>query len=300
MAEAKTGNTLKKASSLAGTLLLWIAGTFLYAVGVVYFVTPMQITAGGMTGLGIIINHLFSFVPTGAVSFALNAPLFIIAWKLLGIRFIGDTIIATALQSLFIDLLTKYGSGIVLYDTKDKLLGAVFSGVLAGIGVGLVMLTGATTGGFGILARILRVKFRHISIGRMILFSDFAVVMLTGIVYKSINSILYSLVVIFLASLAIDYVIKGRSNSKMMLIMTTRPDEVTSDIISECGRGVSVIHAKGGYTQDEKDMLMCVVRPNEVAKVRKLIAKYDDNPFITITDSSEVLGHGFKSNKDTL
>ena len=204
-------------------------------------------------------------------------------------------------MSGFIDLMSIMGERFDwFFSGEEKLLGAIFGGIIAGAGLGTVFLGGATTGGLDILARLLKLKFPHFSVGRLILICDFAVVLLSGIVYKSIESILYSIIIVFLSSLAVDYIVAGRSHSKLLFILTDFHEEVTNDIIAICGRGVSVIPAKGGYTGKDKKLLMCVVRTHEVSRVRNVVSKYDENPFIIITDSSEVLGQGFKSHTDTL
>lgn len=292
---------LRAASRLAGDVLMWLIGVTLYSLSVTCFVGPLKLSSGGLTGLGIIVNHLLPVIPIGVFVFVCNVPLFLISWKVFGFKFIARTVIVTTVLSAELDiagvLAEKYGW---IYSGGDTLMGSVFGGVLAGAGLGIVFLAGATTGGMDILARLMRLKFPHISVGKLVLACDFAVVALTGIVYKSIDSILYSLIVIFLSSVALDYVVSGKSHSKMLMIMTSSPDEAVKDIIRECGRGVSILHAEGGYTREEKEMLLCVVRSHEVAHVRKIVEKYDPNPFIIITDSSEVLGQGFKAHDDTL
>lgn len=292
---------IKRVSTTASEWFMCIVGSFMYAAAVSLFVTPLKFAAGGLTGLGILVNYLIPYISTGVFVFAANIPLFIISWKKFGFRFIARTVFATALVSVFIDALStlgeKYGW---FFDGEEKLVGAIFGGIIAGAGLGIVFLGGATTGGLDILARLLKIKFPHFSVGRLILICDFAVVLLSGIVYKSVDSILYSIIIVFLSSLAVDYIVAGKSHSKLLFILTDFHEEVTKDIIAICGRGVSVIPAKGGYTGKDKKLLLCVVRTHEAARVRNVVAKYDENPFIIIADSSEVLGQGFKSHKETL
>lgn len=292
---------VKKITSSIPELLMCVLGALMYSVAVSLFVTPLKFAAGGVTGLGILVNFLVPYISTGMFVFIANIPLFIISWKKFGFHFIARTVFSTALVSVFIDLLAglgeKYGW---FFSGDEKLVGAIFGGIIAGAGLGIVFLGGATTGGLDILARLLRLKFPHLSVGKLILICDFIVVLLSGIVYKSVESILYSIIIIFLSSLAVDYIVAGKSHSKLLFIMTDYHEEVTKDIIALCGRGVSVIPAQGGYTGQDKKLLMCVVRTHEVSRVRKVVAKYDEKPFIIITDSSEVLGQGFKSHNDTL
>ena len=297
----RSKTNIKRITATVTELLMCIIGSFMYSAAVSLFVTPLKFAAGGVTGLGILVNYLVPFVPTGTFVFVANIPLFIVAWKKFGFRFIARTVFATALVSGFIDLLSYLGAEHGwFFDGEEKLVGAIFGGIIAGAGLGIVFLGGATTGGLDILARLLKLKFPHFSVGRLILICDFVVVLLSGIVYKSVESVLYSIIIVFLSSLAVDSVVAGRSHSKLLFIMTDYYEDVTRDIIAICGRGVSVIPAKGGYTGKDKNMLMCVVRTHEVARVRDVVAKYDEKPFIIIAEASEVLGQGFKSHNDTL
>lgn len=292
----------KKVRTLMADGVLLALGGFMYAVSVVCFVSPAQFVPGGLTTLAMIINYLVPLLPVGMLVFLLNVPLFIASWKTFGFKFIAKTLYCSLLVSIFIDLLTKLSEkyDFLLYNGGEKFLSAIFGGIVMGIGIGIVFLRGGTTGGTDILARLLRLKFPHLSVGKLVMMSDLAVVMLAGIVYRSIETVLFSLVVIFLNSLAVDYVISGKNHSKMLMILTRHHDEVKNDIMKTLDRGVSILKAKGGYTGEDKEMLLCVVRAHEVSEVRKIVAKYDDAPFIIITDSNEVLGEGFKSHKDTL
>lgn len=297
----RSKTNIKRITATATELLLCVVGSFMYSAAVSLFVTPLRFAAGGVTGLGILVNYLVPFISTGTFVFAANIPLFLVAWKKFGFRFIARTVFATALVSGFLDLISYLGARYGwFFDGEEKLVGAIFGGIIAGAGLGVVFLGGATTGGLDILARLLKLKFPHFSVGRLILMCDFVVVLLSGIVYKSAESVLYSIIIVFLSSLAVDYVVAGRSHSKLLFIMTDYYEDVTRDIIAICGRGVSVIPAKGGYTGKDKNMLMCVVRTHEVARVREVVAKYDEKPFIIVAESSEVLGQGFKSHNDTL
>ena len=281
--------------------LLCAVGTLLYAVGVVCFINPAQFVPGGLTTLGILVNHLFHFIPIGVFVFVMNVPLFIVSWKVFGFSFISKTIVSTGLLSLFIDVLSavseKHGW---LYTGDEKLVAALFGGMFLGVGLGIVFLRGSTTGGMDIVVRLLRRSFPHISVGKLVLLCDVTVILLAGLLYKSVNTVLYSFIVVLISSLAVDYVVGGRSTSKMMMIMTDKAPEIIRGITGTLGRGVSGINAVGGYTGENHKMLLCVVRAHEVTEIRKLVAQYDEHPFIIITDSGEVLGEGFKSYKDTL
>lgn len=290
-------NTKKKSVLDAVTdVLFWIAGTFLYSLSVQVFVAPNALAAGGVTGIATTVNYLFPVIPTGVLIFVCNIPLFIISWIVFGKNFILRTIIATAMNAVFMDLIPNF---IPAYE-GEKLISALFGGLLCGIGLGLVFRHGATTGGMDIAARLVRLKLPHISTGTMTLLLDFCVILFAGLCYKSVDSILYSVIVIFMSGKAMDYVIAGMGHGRMLMIVSEHPQEITNDITKETGRGVSVLPVQGGFTGEEKKMLLCVVRAHEVAKIRKIVRRYDEKPFIIITESSEVLGLGFKDHNETL
>lgn len=292
----------KRVGMLALDIMLCTLGTLMYSASVVCFIQPMQFVPGGLTTLAIMVNHFLPFLPVGMLVFLLNVPLFIASWKAFGFRFIAKTLGCSVMLSVFIDVLTPLAEKypFLLYSGDEKLLAAIFGGIIMGVGLGIVFLRGATTGGTDIIGRLLRLKFPHVSVGKLVMVSDLVVISLAGLMYKSFETVLFSLVIIFLNSLAVDFVVSGRNNSKMMLIMTSKPEEVMRDIMTVIDRGVSVLDAVGGYTGEARKMLMCVVRAHEVSQVRHIIAKYDEKPFIVITDSKEVLGEGFKSYNDTL
>lgn len=290
-------NTKKKTLiDTATDVLFWLAGTFLYSLSVQVFVAPNALAAGGVTGIATTVNYLFPVLPTGVMIFALNIPLFIVSWIVFGKQFILRTIIATAMNSVFMDVIPQF---IPPYE-GEKLISALFGGILCGIGLGLVFRHGATTGGMDIATRLVRLKLPHISTGTMTLLLDLCVILFAGLCYRSVDSILYSVIVIFMSGKAMDYVIAGMGHGRMLMIVSDHPQEITADINRETGRGVSLLPVQGGFTGEEKKMLLCVVRAHEVAKVRKIVKRYDEKPFIIITESSEVLGLGFKDHNETL
>lgn len=269
--------------------IFFIIGSLIYAASVNIFTSPNQIAPGGFTGIATLINHLYS-LPIGSVMFALNIPLFIIAYRVFGKDFIAKTIIATVLLSVVIDIMAN----IYPVYAGDKLMAAIFGGVCSGGGIALILYRGATSGGTDILAKLLRIKWPHISMGTVIMFADICVVTMAGLIYGSLESALYAFITTFVASRTIDYVLYGRGYGKMLLIFTDNPHEVSTAITEEMGRGVSILDATGAYTGKHKAMLVCAVRTNEIAKISKLIKKNDPNPFIIITEAGEIFGQGFK------
>lgn len=279
---------LQKLKNFALDVLFMSAGAALYSVAVNMFTSPNQIAPGGVTGLSIIIEHLTG-MPIGLMMFLLNIPLLLLGYKFLGRQFITKTLTATVILSVVVDLLKPF---LPIYQ-GDKFLAAVFSGVLSGGGLVCILLRGATSGGSDILARLLQLKWPYLSFGRMILAVDLVVVAVSGIVFHSLESVLYAVILIFVSSKVIDTVLYGTGNGKLMYIITLKEKEISQAITSQLRRGVTVVPVTGGYTGSEKKMLLCVVRRNELYRLRTLVHSCDPNAFLMVTEIGEILGEGF-------
>ena len=269
--------------------LWWTLGSILFAAAINIFTAPNNITVGGFSGIATVLNYVFS-VPIGFCIFALNVPLFIISFYKFGFKFILNTIIATFETSVFIDLSAPFLKGY----SGDKLLSAVFGGVLLGAGLGLIFQYGATTGGTDIIAKLMRLKFSHLSMGRVMLIIDVIIVIISSFVYKSVESVLYAIVAIFISTQAIDLVSSGFSHSKTLFIVTEQGEKLSEKILYSLGRGVTVIDAYGGFTKNNKQILFCAVRASEVPRFSRLIKQEDANSFMVVTDADDILGRGFQ------
>ncbi|HIU35937.1 MAG TPA: YitT family protein [Candidatus Fimenecus excrementigallinarum] len=271
-------------------LLAYAAGGALYAAAVRVFLAPNDILLGGFTGISTVLHHLFG-TPIGTVVFLLNIPLLVLACRKFGAAFLLRTGLATLLSSAFMDLFALF---LPVY-TGDRLLGALFGGILGGAGLGLVFLRGATTGGADILSKLLRLKFPQMSMGRLILLLDLAVVLLSFAVYRSFEAVLYSLVAIYVSAQAVDLAQTGLSHDKLLFIVTEKGETAVREIVETLDRGVSVLDVRGGYTGEKRQMLFCAVRASDAARLAKAVRALDDSAFIVISDISDVLGEGFKS-----
>lgn len=285
--EHKT-NKKETAKKAAIDFLYFSAGGALYALSVDMFTAPNGILLGGFTGIGTILNYLFS-VPIGTAVFLLNVPLFLTAFHKFGFRFIVKTVFATFLMSLFMDVFALF---VPVY-TGDKLLSALFGGILGGAGLGLVFLRGATTGGTDILSKLLRLRFPSFSMGRMVLLLDLAVIAVSFFVYKSLENVLYSLVVIYISAQCIDLVLSGFSHDKLLFMITEKGADAVREITSALDCGVSVLAVRGGYSEHARQMLFCAVRAGDANRVAKAVQELDGNAFIVITETAEIRGEGF-------
>ena len=264
---------------------MWIIGCILYSIGVNSFAVPNSIAQSGVTGVAVILNHLFS-VPVGTVNLLLNIPLLILMWIFLGKKLVARTLWVTVLLSAALDLIAMF---IPVY-TGDKILASLFCGLLQGSGLGLIMITGATSGGTDIVARLVHKFFPHITIGRVVMLADAVIIAAGMLVFGSIETGLYAIIVIFVSTKVIDSMIYGTGNGKMLMVVTDKADEVSKAIISSSRRGVSIIPAVGAYTGESKNVLICVARKHEIIKIIKSI---DDKTFIIVSEANEILGEGF-------
>lgn len=288
MKNSETKKTIKQ--TIIDYIIIAI-GAFIFSFGIAMFTSPNNIAPGGVSGIGTMLNHLFN-IPIGSVIIAVNIPLFIFSFKKFGRSFFKKSLFATFLTSSLIDILPFILEKHYIY---SPLLASIFGGVSIGVGVGIIFLRGGTTGGADILAKLIRLKYPHFSLGTLVFIIDAIIVISTLFVYGSIEALLYSTVSFFVTSRAVDAIIFGAARSKMLLIITTQPQQIAKRIMNDIQHGVTLIPASGAYTNEEKTILLSVVRPNEVAEINKIVKEIDRSAFTIITESNEVLGYGFQN-----
>lgn len=281
----------KKILTRVSDLSVYLIGSIIYSVAVLLFLSENQISPGGITGIATVLNHLFS-LPVGTVVFLLNIPILIIGFMKFGGIFIVKTTVATAVISIFLDIAEE-----ILPTFKiEPILAAVFGGILMGFSLSLFMLRGATTGGVDIIAKLINRRYPHITVGRLMLLSDAIVIALTTLVYKNVESALYSVVALYASSRIMDIMLYGADKGKIIYIISDNADTIASEIMKLVSRGITVLDVKGAYTGSSRKMLMCTVRINEVSSVCRLIREYDKEAFTVIAEAGEILGEGFKPN----
>ncbi len=275
--------------SLIIDFIFYIIGSIIYSIAIPMFIAPAHISPGGFTGIALILNYLLN-VPTGLTVLILNIPLIVISFKKFGADFILRTAIATVIVSLTLDISEKY---VKAFD-GDIILCALFGGILVGLGLGIVILRGATTGGVDIIGKFVNFKYPHISIGKVILFGDAVVVAASAICYRDFSGALYSGVTMFVTSVVLDRVLYGADKGKLVYIITDNAAPICDRILTQVSRGVTKINANGAYTGKEKEILMCAVRRQEVSLIHSLVKAADNEAFIIVCEAGEILGRGFK------
>ncbi len=275
-------------------IFLFTFGSFLYGITVNTFTLPNLIAPGGMVGISTILNYYFH-VPIGSVSFILNIPLFLIAFKMMGLKTTLRILLSSAIFYFMTDFV-GFIPGFPQY-TENPLLAAIFGGVIGGIGLGLIVSRGVSTGGTDLLSQILTKKFHAFSYGTMLTIIDAVVVIIAAISFKDINAMLYATVTIYITGLFLDKINNGFDQAKLVQVLTEDPKHLSAQIIEKMDRGVTLIKAKGGYTGLDKEMVMIVVKRFELQKLKTIIKETDPKAFTIIGEVSEVLGEGFKEDK---
>ena len=268
---------------------MWIIGCILYSIGVNSFAVPNDIAQSGITGVSVIFYHLFE-TPVGTINLILNIPLLILMWIFLGKKLVARTLWVTVLLSTAIDVIAMFD----LEYTGNPLLASIYCGLCQGAGLGLIMITGATSGGTDIVARLVHKKFPHITVGTVVMLADAVVVAAGMLVFRSIESGLYAIIVIYVSTKVIDSMIYGIGNGKMLMIVTEKGDEVSKAIVSSSPRGVSILPAVGAYTGENKNVLLCVARKHEISGIIKTVESVDNKTFIIVSEANEILGKGFR------
>ncbi|MFQ9872103.1 MAG: YitT family protein [Oscillospiraceae bacterium] len=271
-------------------ILFDIAAAILYAVSVNMFTAPNQIAPGGVTGLATILNYLLG-VPIGITTFLINVPLVILGLIFLGKAFTLKTLKTVVFFSLFVDLLNP----VLQPYTRDHLLASLFGGILMGAALGLVFLRGSTTGGTDILGRLIQLPMPHVQIGKLIMLTDGLILLLSTIVYHNIETAMYGVIVIFLDGKVIDTILYGYDTGKQLMVISDSNEEIGRRVMGELERGATFFQARGAYSNEEKDVLMCIVKRNQFGKVKKIIKEIDPAAFVIVTEAGEVIGDGFKS-----
>ena len=256
-----------------------------YATGTCFL--PNKIVSGGVSGISTVLYHLFK-VPFGVSYGIINAILLIIGFKIVGKQFTINTLICTAILSVMMDL-----ASYIRPLTSDIFLATVFGAVIYGVGIGLALTNGASSGGTDILSRIIQAIFPHITIGKLIMFVDAVVIISSLIVFRKIDIALYGIVALVLSTFAIDRLISFLNISKIAFVMTNKGEDIANRLIDTSPRGVTIVDVKGAYTGENKYMLMCALKQKEVVAFQKNVLEIDPDAFIIFSESTQIVGNGF-------
>ncbi len=269
-----------------------IVGTALMAIGIEGFLEHAKLVAGGITGIGIMLDvwttqQFGVSIPLWFVNTAGNLPLFFYAWKKRGWQFVRRGMLTSLLFSVML-----YIEEIFPIYSADPLLAAVFGGMAVGIGLGLVLSADSTTGGVDLAATLLHLRWQNISVARYILILDGAII-LAGMAFFGIESALYAILAVYVTDRFINWILEGLHSGKAAWIISERQEEVEAALLLELRREILLFSVAGAYAREGRQVLFCVFSQKEVHLVKSIIMNIDRNAFFLLTDVREVLGRGF-------
>lgn len=264
-------------------------GAAIYGFGITHFNIEDHLAEGGLTGVTLILFALFRWDP-GILNLVLNIPLFLVGWRLLGRNAFIYTSIGTVAFSFFVWFFRHfYFLDIPL--RHDMTLAALFAGVFGGVGLGIIFRYGGTTGGSDIIARIMD-KYFGISVGKTFFLTD-TIVIASSLIYLDYKEAMYTLVAVFVGSRVIDFIQKGAYAAKAAIIISNQNKEIAKQIHDVMDRGATLLRGKGSFTDEEKDVLYCVVSRNEIFRLKNVIKQVDPHAFVAVNDINDALGEGF-------
>ena len=261
-------------------------GTFLMAFAIKSIFEPANLVTGGFSGVAIIIKNIFN-VPLWISTLFLNVPLFLIAGILIGRNFVSKSLFGAVLFTTLISFIPDIGIW-----NGDMFLAAIFGGIINGVGVGMILMSGATTGGSDMLASIVHKYKRHLSVPSILQLIDGAII-ICGAFVTGLSHAMYALVVVYVTGFMSDAIIDGLKFAKAVYIISDKYEEIANSIMKELSRGVTALEAMGMYTNESKKVLFSVMSKKEMAKIRDKVMEIDGKAFFVVYDIKEVLGEGF-------
>lgn len=283
-------------------ILAIIFGAGIFSFGIYFLVIPFHFYEGGATWITLITYYLFK-IPVSLMNLLINIPLFVLAWKLLGKKSLYLSLLGTfsvsAWMALFeaMPLSHRYHHFIFEAFKGDILLACIASGVVLGLGLGIIFNAGGTTGGTDILARVFN-KYTSLTMGKLMLIVDAIVLVTVVVVFQDVRTAMYTLFFILIDTLVIDLIGEGGFAGKGFLIVTSKPEEIAKKVSDDIGRGVTFIRGMGYYSRKDLDIVYCVVSRNEMKQMKDIVNQIDPFAFITISEAHEILGEGFTLDKE--
>ncbi|MBR2938038.1 MAG: YitT family protein [Oscillospiraceae bacterium] len=271
-------------------------GCALFGLGFNLFLAPNDLNAGGLSGLAMILVRLMGRGSVGTITAIMNLPLFALAGVKIGKKFFFGSLIGMALSALALDLFAM-----MPIPATEPLIGGLYGGLTCGVGLGIVFMTGVSTGGSDIVVRLLKLRYRNVPIGMIAIMIDASVAVLTGIVFRDITLVLYSGVAIFVCGKVLDAVVYSFDYSKVALIISAEHEKVARAIWEKLDRGVTYLHGEGAYSQAETKVILTAVKRQQLADLKQLVVDIDPNAFVILQEAHQVLGDGFsRYSKDSL
>ncbi|MBO5078703.1 MAG: YitT family protein [Oscillospiraceae bacterium] len=273
---------------LFSIILKITVGCALFGLGFNLFLEPHGLNAGGISGLSMVLVHFIGVGSIGTVTALLNLPLFAIGGMKIGKAFFFESLLGMILLSVFIDVFA-----LIPIPETEVLVGALYGGVICGLGLGMVFSAGGSTGGSDIIVRLLKLRYQNVPIGIINTVFDGAVAVLTGIVFQDVNRALYSGVAIFVLGRVIDAVVYQFDYSKVAIIISKKYDEIARRIGEDLDRGATFLNGQGVYSGNDTKVILSAVKKQQISELKELVVAIDPDAFIIVQEAHQVLGDGF-------
>lgn len=270
-------------------MLIEMAGALMTSVAVYNFAIPAGFPMAGFSGIAIIIHRLLS-LPVGITTLVLNIPVALLCWKLIGRKFFARSIRCMVFCTVFTDYVVPL---LPLY-TGSRMIAAVCTGVIGGFGYALIYMCLSSSGGTDFIVMALKSKHQHIRLGMLVFIVDALIIFAGGLIFRDFDGMVYGMIIDYIYAIMTDKIIYGMNSGKLALIVTDFSREVTKRIDEVCGRGTTIISARGGYKEDKRDIVLCACSTKDMISVESAVRDIDAKAFSVVLESSEVLGNGFR------
>lgn len=272
---------------------LIVLGALVYSAGINCFTAPNDIAPGGVSGLATVISFLTGYrLSIGILFGIMNIPLVIAGFIKLGKPMMLRTLLAVCVTTAATDFFSRF---FPQYE-GDRIIAAVFGGVLIGAGLGVVYIRDGTTGGTDIINKLIQRAKPHLSLGFIMTLTDAAVVLISILAFGNLESGLYAIIAIFVSSRVMDTLLYGRKEGKTILIFSEKSSDIGQTILERTPHGATFLKATGVYTGKDRNVICCAVHKNEYVKIKRLVHEIDPNAFIIASTANEILGNGFQEN----
>ena len=279
---------MKKLWNEAKWVIMTVLGSALFALGFAVFLQPNGMNSGGISGLAMVIVELLGVGSVGVISIVINLPLFLLGGIKIGKRFFFGSLLGMILSSVLIDAISVFPM-----PQMEPLIAAIYGGVVCGLGLGIVFMSGTSTGGSDILVRLLKLKYRNVPIGQISMSFDAIVVVLTGIVFGDVRNALYTGITAFLCGKVIDGVVYRFDYSDVALIISSEYEAIAVAIGEKLDRGATFLHGEGSYSHKDTKVVLAAVKKQQIAELKELVMEIDPNAFLIVQEAHQVLGDGF-------
>ncbi len=267
-------------------------GAVLYAFSVALILEPNRLAPGGASGLAIVLSQ---FIPigTGTIILLLNVPLILLGIKSFGIKFLYTTIFAIIVNSVFVNIFALFPPVL-----NDVFLASICGGVVNAVSLGIILRLGGTTGGTDIVAKLLRKKMPHLEIGTLFILVDMVIVVISAFVFGNVENAIYAGICVVITGQILDRILYGGQNARMLVIISDEAERIGCRLLDDLNTGVTYLNGRGGYTQKEKNVIICVVRKRSLPRTTKIVSEEDSRAFMIITSAENIVGEGYGESED--